>query len=51
MEGAVGGPEGSPAASENKGRAEVTESGGHSDHKAAKFPESLCFFSLAVALS
>ena len=40
-----------PSCLRKKGRAEITVSGGHSDNKAAGFPESLRFFSLAVALS
>ena len=40
-----------PSCLRKKRRAEITVSGGHSDNKAPGFPESLRFFSLAVALS
>ena len=38
-----GGPEGSPAASENKGRAEITASGGHSNHKQPSSQKAFAF--------
>lgn len=44
------GPDGSPAALEKK-EEQRSVSGGHSDHKAAGFPESLWFSRSAVALS